>query len=231
MRFESIERQKLFRKPYSWALVDGLFSPQHAADLATTFPRDHFKIVKGYDSEKDYAYHARALVGMGSKAISHVEQLSPAWRQLATDLLSNRYRAALSRLTGIDLSKLRMEANVFHYGSGAWLGPHVDLADKIATHVLYFNPSWDVANGGCLNVLRSSDMQDSACVIAPIVGSSAVLVRSDKSWHAVSRVDPSCVESRRSVTVTFYRDSAVSTMWPPDDNAPTFDYGEAGCSR
>jgi Rps23 Pro-64 3,4-dihydroxylase Tpa1-like proline 4-hydroxylase len=116
---------------------------------------------------------------------------------------------------------------VFHYGPGAWLGPHVDLADKIVTHVLYFNGEWDPADGGCLEILRSSQMHDSACIIAPIVGSSAVLVRSDRSWHAVSRVDPLCTRSRRSVTVTFYRDDAVSTMWPPGDDTPTSDYIES----
>lgn len=230
MRFESIERHKLLREPYDWALVDGLFSLQHAADLATTFPRDHFKVVKGYDSEKDYAYHARALISMYSKTISHGDGLSAAWRQLAADLLSRRYRAAMTRLTGIDLSRLSMEVNAFHYGSGAWLGPHVDLADKIVTHVLYFNPSWDVSHGGCLNILRTADMHDSACVVAPIVGSSAVLVRSGKSWHAVSRVAPACLASRRSITVTFYRRGAISTMWPPGDNTPTFDYVEAETS-
>jgi Polysaccharide pyruvyl transferase/2OG-Fe(II) oxygenase superfamily len=224
IHFESIEQQKLATEPYAWAKMDGLFSPEHATDLAVTFPRDRFKLVQGYDGEKDYGYHVRELIGMGNDAISHAAGLSPAWSQLATDLLSSRYRGAIGRLTGIDASSLRMEANVFHYGPGAWLGPHVDLADKVVTHVLYFNPSWNVANGGCLNILRSADMNDSACIVPPIVGSSAILVRSDKSWHAVSRVDQDCKESRRSITVTFYRADAVSTMWPPGDNTPTFDY-------
>ena len=48
-----------------------------------------------------------------------------------------------------------------------------------------------------------------------IVGNSSVLVRSEKSWHAVSRVAESSRCSRRSVTVTFYRPGSVSTMWPP----------------
>jgi hypothetical protein len=159
-------------------------------------------------------------------------------RRLAPPVLADRDRtlwigvaaicgAAMSRLTGIDLSKLRMEVNAFHYGPGAWRGPHVDLPNKIVTHVLYFNPSWNIADGGCLKILRSGDMNDSACVVPPIVGSSAVLVHSDKSWHAVSRVDRDCEESRRSITVTFYRDEAVSTMWPPADNTPTFDYVDA----
>jgi len=114
-----------------------------------------------------------------------------------------------------------------HYGPGAWHGPHVDLADKIVTHVLYFNPTWNIANGGCLNILRSADINDSTHVVPLIVGSSAVLVRSDKSWHAVSRVDRDCNDSRRSIMVTFHCDGAVSTMWPPGDTTPTFDYIDA----
>jgi hypothetical protein len=37
-----------------------------------------------------------------------------------------------------------------------------DLADKIVTHVLYFNDAWDPADGGCLQILRSSQMRDTA---------------------------------------------------------------------
>ena len=224
MQFDAIESCKLQSDPYGWATVEGLYWMQDAAALAATFPRDHYKAVKGYDGEKDYGYEARELVAMGSKAISHAADLSRSWQRLAADLLSPRYRAALSRLSGIDLSNLQMEANAFHYGPGAWLGPHLDLRDKIVTHVLYFNPSWNIAHGGCLQILRSSSMQDAAHVVAPIVGSSAILVRSEKSWHAVSRVDARCSESRRSVTVTFYRDHSVSTMWPPGDATPTRDY-------
>jgi SM-20-related protein len=164
---------------------------------------------------------------MGSDVVADAQALSPSWRRLGRDLLSGAYRAAMSTLTGVDLTRLRIEANAFHYGPGAWLGPHVDLADKVLTHVLYFNADWDVADGGCLNVLNSSDMNDAAAVVTPIVGNSVVLVRSDKSWHAVSRVHASCTRSRRSVTVTFYRDGAVSTMWPPGDATPTADYRDA----
>ena len=61
----------------------------------------------------------------------------------------------MTRLTGCDLATVPMEVNVFHYGPGAWLGPHVDLEDKIVTHVLYFNTEWNAADGGCLSILRS----------------------------------------------------------------------------
>lgn len=211
-------------EPYRWAFVDRLFSPADAAALAASFPRDHFKTVKGYDGEKGYEYEARALIGMNAAEPSRAEFLSPAWRRLAEDLLSPEYRRAMSRLTGMNLAELWLEANVFHYGQSAWLGPHVDLEDKIVTHVFYFNEAWAEADGGCLTILRAGDMNEAAAVIPPLVGNSGVLVRSPNSWHAVSRVRDDCRTSRRSMTVTFYRPGSASTMWPEGDATPLHEY-------
>ncbi|HEV8306653.1 MAG TPA: 2OG-Fe(II) oxygenase [Methylomirabilota bacterium] len=217
-------RQTLSTQPYEWAFVGSLFAPQDAASLVASYPRDHFKTVKGYDREKGYEYEARALISMGGDSVSNADSLSPAWWQLANDLLSPAYRAAITRLTGRDLASLPMEVNVFHYGPGAWLGPHVDLKDKTVTHVFYFNERWNEEDGGCLTILRSSDVADAFTRIAPVVGNSAVLVRSDKSWHAVSPVVKSCRQSRLSMTVTFYTPGSISTMWPPGDTTPLHRY-------
>jgi hypothetical protein len=219
-----IEGSALSTEPYKWAFVGGVFAPEDALALVESYPRDHFKTVKGYDTEKGYEYEARALVSMGSNTASHVESLSPAWQGLAEDLVSPGYRAAMSRLTALDLDTLPLEVNVFHYGPGAWLGPHVDLRDKIVTHVFYFNERWDEKDGGCLSILRSPVMSDAAATIAPVVGNSAVLVRSENSWHAVSAVARGCSQSRLSMTATFYSPGSVSTLWPPGDKTPLHYY-------
>ncbi len=222
-----IAPHKLQAEPYAWAAVGDLFSPADAAALADTYPFDHFKTVAGHGGEKEYEYEARALIGMGAESLAHPAELSEAWSSLGRDLLSPAYRAAMSALTGYDLAAAPMEVNVFHYGPGANLGPHLDLPDKLVTHVLYFNRSWNVEDGGCLTILRSGEPGepgDVAAVIPPIVGNSAVLVRSEKSWHAVQRVVQGCRSSRRSVTVTFYRDGSASSMWPPGDTAPLHRY-------
>lgn len=222
-----IARHTLQTQPFAWAEIGNLYSPKDAAALAATFPRDHFKTVVGYGGEKDYEYEARELTPMGEIAVSHSAELSEAWLNLAHDLLSPAYRAAMSLLTGRDLTIVPMEINVFHYGPRACLGPHADLPDKLVTHVLYFNESWDRRQGGCLNILSSADQTDIAAEIEPIVGNSAVLVRSDNSWHAVSRVVDECRLSRRSMTVTFYQHGSVSTMWPSGDTTPLHRYETA----
>lgn len=221
-----IEARSLETDPFEWLFLSSLFQQADAHDLAETFPRDHFKTVKGYDGEKGYEYEARALIHMGASVPFQGQGLSSPWRELAGDLIGPNYRAAISRLTGRDFSTNPIEANVFHYGPGAWLGPHVDLPDKLLTQIFYFNHSWVEADGGNLTILRSGDITDAVNTVLPIVGNSVVVVRSEKSWHAVTPVTAGCRNSRRSLAVTFYRPGSISTMWPPGDQTPLHDYFE-----
>lgn len=224
INLERFAPQALSHEPYRWALIDGLFSDTARVELVRDFPRDHYKTVTGYDGEKGYEYEARSLISMGAEVASHEEHLSPGWRSLAVALLSPAYREALLRLTGVNLTGLPIEANVFHYGRRSWLGPHVDLKEKVLTHVFYFNEVWDESDGGCLTILRSNNMDDAVKIVPPLVGNSVVLVRSDNSWHAVSRVSDKCRTSRHSLTVTFYQPGSPSTMWPAGDTTPLHKY-------
>lgn len=219
-----LTERRLQSHPFNWAEISDLYSLHDAVALAKTFPHDYFKTVSGYGGEKDYEYEARQLVEMGTHRIINPQTLSPEWLGLAQDLCLPSYRSAMSLLTGIDLISAPIEVNVFHYGPGACLGPHPDLSDKLVTHILYFNESWNPNDGGCLNILRSPDPGGVVAVVPPIVGNSAIVVRSDDSWHAVSRVVDGCLSSRRSVTVTFYRPSSVSSMWPENDQSPLHRY-------
>ncbi|MCU1228607.1 MAG: oxidoreductase [Acidobacteria bacterium] len=221
---ERLRKSRMETEPYRWAAIDRLFSNADAEQLARSFPSDHYKLVSGYGGEKDYEYEARELIAMGARTISNASALSDAWRSLADDFLSPSYRNALSELTGCDLSTAPLEVNVFHYGPGASLGAHSDLPDKVVTHVLYFNDSWDLKDGGCLSILSAKDPTAVVAQILPIVGNSAVLVRSANSWHAVSPVVNDCHTSRRSLTATFYRPGSVSSMWPPGETPSLHDY-------
>lgn len=224
IELERITSHSLASEPYKWGVVDRIFSAADAAELVRTFPRDHFKTVRGYDGEKGYEYEARSLISMGANVATHAEALSPAWQRLAAVLVSPAYRSAMSRLTGLQLDVLPIEVNLFHYGRSAWLGPHVDLEDKLVTHVFYFNETWDESDGGCLAILRGSSMDQPVMIVPPVVGTSSVLVRSTNSWHAVTQVRDTCRTSRRSMALTFYRPGSPSTMWPEGDTTPLHDY-------
>ena len=228
LRIDRIQASRLETDPFEWKFIDHLYSPEDAAALSATFPRDKFKTLRGQDKEKGWEYVSRSLIHMTADRPSHPEGLSDAWRHLANDFLSAAYRAAMTKLTGRDLSKALLEVNVIHYGPGAWLGPHVDLKEKIATHVLYFNETWDRNDGGCLGILRSSNPADVVAEINPIVGTSALIVRSEKSWHMVSRVVDGCRLSRRSLNVIFHEPGSISSMWPPSDTPRLHDYDARG---
>jgi hypothetical protein len=218
LALDRMRSASLHDSPYRWGVVDGLLEPADQHALFDTYPVEPFATIRGYDGEKGYEYEARCLVAMGGVAPWRPDLLSEPWFRVATDLCSRPYRDAVSAITGVALDDLVMEANVFHYGPGAWLGPHVDLPEKVLTQVLYFNLEWEPRDGGCLRVLRSGDDSDVIAEIPPLAGTSSLLVRSDVSWHAVTPVAPTCAETRRSVTVTFYPRGAISTMWPPGES-------------
>ncbi|MBC7928507.1 MAG: 2OG-Fe(II) oxygenase [Bryobacteraceae bacterium] len=224
LNLNQITHHQLETEPYQWAAIGDLFSPGDAASLSATYPCDHFKLVSAQGGEKNYEYEARPLIQMGAHIVSYPDDISESWRALAEDLISTEYRDAMMDLSGCDLTQSLLEVNVFHYGPGGSLGPHRDLPEKIVTHVLYFNRSWNSADGGCLRVLRSADPVDLAAEILPITGNSAVIVRSESSWHAVSSVANDSAFSRRSLTATFYRPGSVSSMWPPSDATPLHRY-------
>jgi SM-20-related protein len=210
LNIQKISGHPLEEVPFPWAAIGTLFEPADAEALLASFPTDHFKDIAGYDGEKGYQYRARSLIHMGLESPSHPTFLSPAWRILAGDILSPAYREAMMRPTGMDLNAAVMEANITDYGPGSWLGPHLDLREKLVTHVLYFNRAWSGEDGGGLRILRSSLESDVVHEIVPVVGNSAVLVRSEASWHSVSRV--SC-DHRRAVNVIFHSPGATSSMW------------------
>ncbi|WP_306601020.1 2OG-Fe(II) oxygenase [Geothrix sp. 21YS21S-2] len=214
LNIPKISGHPLEEVPFSWAAIGPLFEPGDADALLASFPTDHFKDIAGYDGEKGYRYRARSLVHMGREGPSHAASLSPAWRGLAGDILSPAYRQAMMHLTGLDLRTAVMEANITDYGPGAWLGPHLDLPAKLVTHVLYFNRAWTPEDGGGLRILRSPLETDVFQEIVPVVGNSAVLVRSDASWHSVPRV--SC-DHRRAVNVIFHSPGSASSMWTPPE--------------
>jgi SM-20-related protein len=200
-------------------------------------PCDQFKLVTGYDGEKGFKFQARAPIVMCANATAYADELSEAWHALGADLLSPDYRAAMSALTGCDLTEAPMEVNVHHYGPGCSLGAHKGSPDKLVTHVLYVKSSWNRSDGGCLRILRSNNLADMATENHHIVGNSAVLVRSEKSWHAVSPVVNDSAKSRRSMTITFCRPGAVTTMCfpamrrPCTDTAPAMLSNESGTRK
>ena len=218
-RPETLQLRALFQghlqtHPFAWASISDVFTSDAAGVLSDSFPHDHFMSVCASGGEKDYSYEARELVPFGKSATSHAAALHPAWQAFVFDLLTPAYRQAMSALTGLDLSHAPMEVNATHFPVGGMLGPHRDLPDKLVAHLFYFNTGWRREHGGALRILGAGDDHEVLAELPPTLGSSAVLVRSEDSWHEVTPVAQGAPSTRRAVTVTFHRPESSSSMWP-----------------
>jgi hypothetical protein len=216
INFAAISTTPLQRDPFEWALVDRAIDPAGAVRLVDTFPVDDFWRLSNDDGEKSYTYSARPLVVLGEDRPPDLAPLPDPWQELVEDLLAPEYRSSLSEVLGQPLDDALMEAAVWRWDGGAELGPHLDMPEKIATQVFYLNGGWNRWWGGCLRILRSRDDGDLYEELPPLLGTSSILIRSERSWHSVSPVASAPVP-RRSVIVTWFRPGATSPSWYVDD--------------
>ena len=133
----------------------------------------------------------------------------------------------MSLLIERDLSDALLEVNVFHYGPGSELGPHPDLPESSSpTSCTSTGPGTRRTAAACRSCAPGTRPTSSPGSV-PLVGNSAVIVRSDDSWHAVDPVVADGRLSRRSVTVTFYGPDRSARCGRHGDPAPLIDYDGA----
>ena len=223
--FEALAATPLRQVPYEWALTEHALDAGRAGALIDTFPTQDFWQIAGHDGEKSYTYDARPLVILGADRAPNLAPLSNAWQEAVDDLLSPRYREALGEALGTSLDGALMEANVWRWPNAAHLGPHLDMRQKLATHIFYLNAGWNSWWGGCLRILNSKDEEDVAAEIPPQLGNASLLVRSDRSWHTVTPVGAAPVP-RRSLIVTWFHPGSESPTWYEDSDGAVRTFAE-----
>jgi hypothetical protein len=184
--------------PWAHAYLPETLPADVAARLARSFDRFALTRCEQTDQDKSYRFGTAGLSEPG------VALPSEEWRSLVDVLSGTAYRDAMSELTGLPLAGARRTLSVWEYDTGDWLAPHVDKADKIVTQIFYLTEDWRDGDAGRLLVLETADPSSTVAALPPRLGASAILVRSDTSWHAVeSPAAPGT--KRRSLTVTFWR--------------------------
>jgi hypothetical protein len=219
--FRGIASSDLRKEPYEWARIDRAIPEERVRELIESFPDDEFWELAPRDRERQWSYSARPLVPLGADAPDEALEWTAPWRELVDDLLSPAYRESLSELIGKPLDDALMEASVWRWEPDAHLSPQTDLAEKIVTQVFYLSYGWDPSWGGCLEILRSPNSRDVFEELPPLPGLASVLVRSDRSWHAVSPARDSAPEPRRNVVVTWHRPGSESVVWDTDGGGMT----------
>jgi 2OG-Fe(II) oxygenase superfamily len=204
--------------PYRWGIVEGFVRPEAVAELRSAFPDDGFFPNEGHDGEKGYRHHMRPLLTQGAQQLAPGAPQDGVWERLVAELVDERFRGAMGTMLGGDVGGCGVEASMFRYTAGDFLGAHRDLAAKLASLIVYLNePGWDRVSGGCLRILRSGDEGDVDTEVGPTPGSAALVVRSSRSWHAVSRIDEGVSAHRIGFQVVLWRPEERSTNWTVDD--------------
>lgn len=205
---DAITRGTLQHHPYRWSCIEGVFTSWDAARaLAGSFPDEGFTLAH-YEAAKpgakQYHMYARPLIERPGAQVAQAESLASAWQALVEELRSPAYRMALSALSGLDLDRCELEATFWRYDPGCYLSPHTDKPHKIVTLLLYFAEQWSPAWGGELEILSQPTERPPAYRIYPALNRAAVLVRDERSWHAVAPVREAN-HSRRSLQVVFHQ--------------------------
>lgn len=190
VNLDALRSAEVATEPWRWAHYQGAFHEPEA--LAQVYPTSAMVLqpLSGYapDATGDPATldSKRSLIDLGAQEPSGAGDLDERWLQVAADLLSLEYRAALSDVVGFDLTGLRMRA-VFHMFNETYsCRPHLDDERERVVHLLYLDGPSSANSGGRFQVLTSSDPQDLVAEIPPLPNQSIIQVRTEKSWHAVT---------------------------------------------
>jgi hypothetical protein len=187
--------------PYTWVyFAPGEFLTVAAEqELAHDFPMDGYQRrdrgarVTG----KTYRNFSRPVAG--PEGLADISDLAPLWRRMIEALLAPYYRVAMARLLGQSVAG-SIELRLVRHGGGDWLAPHVDGADKLFSHLIYFTADWEESWGGRLELLATADPASAVRRITPRLGVSISLTRTDQAWHSVTAVKGGRPE-RRSLLI------------------------------
>jgi SM-20-related protein len=200
----ALGRTRLHDDPWPHCYLPDALPASTAKDIESSFKRFDLASVEGANREKTYRMRTQRLDAEATDGLP-----SPAWHHLVKALAHRRYRAAIADLTSVALDDTDLTLDLWEYQTGDWLAPHVDKPEKLVTQLFYFSESWHPEAGGHLLVLDAANSDEPRERLRPATGSSAVLVRSETSWHAVE-LSHGPQASRCSIAVTFWtRGSAL----------------------
>ncbi|MER5717424.1 2OG-Fe(II) oxygenase [Streptomyces sp. NPDC002132] len=212
---DAIARTAMARDPFVWGLVaDSVPGAPTRRRLAEEFPAEGFVLTEragGTAAGKGYRTWNLPLVQGGVAVPDGMRRLTGLWQSFVASLLDDGYRTAVAEATGRDLDGCALEVRAVRYGSGSWIDPHTDRADKVVTQTWYFNEGWRPEWSGALRILRSPAVDDVAAEVMPGLTDSVLLVPSPDSWHTVMPVAGGAEQDRRVLLVHFV--SEERTTW------------------
>lgn len=194
-------------RPFRHVQIEGFFAPDYLERLRAEFPAFDPRFAKNEQGD------------IGNKAVvERIRGIGPAYAALDDLIQSEGFLALVSRLTGI--SDLLYDPWYFGGGThenrhGQDLDAHVDFNRHPITGwhrrlnlIVYLNPEWEEAWGGCLDLHRDPRAPDDEIIrVAPLDNRCVIFETNEISWHGFQRIDlpeDRRALSRRSIALYFY---------------------------
>jgi len=185
---ERLRAATLCEQPFDHLVVPGFIGPDSLARVNADYP--------AIDSAANHALESL--------------RCGPAFDELMAELQGPAFATVLGGHFAMDLAALPTTVTVRRFCERSDGNIHTDHKSKVITVLVYFNPSWEHAEGQ-LRLLRSKDdIEDYAVQVPPLGGTLLAFRRTDHSWHGHTRF----VGERRMVQVNYLDQSplAVATQ-------------------
>ena len=205
--------------PFPLVVIDGFVHDDLAKQLVDEFPA-----IDAMPKSHDYVFADK-------RELSDLQRFGTAGATLEQALLSPRFAAALSELTGTTIFvDPDFYGGGFHQsGDGGYLDMHVDFNIhpehktwfRMLNVLLYLNPDWQDDYGGHLLVKTSPDATPRA--ISPQFNRGVIMTTTESTYHGFRRMKLPAGVTRRSIAAYGYRlvaegESAVRTTgWAPEN--------------
>lgn len=208
-------------QPFRHLVIDEFLDPAYCHELMRQFP--------GFD--RKHALNEFGEVG-GKAVFQNLPALGPAYQRFDRMLRSREFLSFTSEITGIP--KLLYDPDYIGGGThenleGQELDPHVDFNYHPRTRfhrrlnlILFLNPEWDAAWGGCLELHRNPWLppeENPIQAVVPAANRCVLFETSEHSWHGFSRIQLPPEKSglsRRSIAVYFYTRQRPAAETAPD---------------
>jgi SM-20-related protein len=184
IKLDALRAAQLHTDPYDYLVVPGFLDADALARVNGDYP------------------------AIDTAANHSLESLSygPAFEALMEELRGPAVATVLGEKFDLELASLPTTVTVRKFCERTDGNIHTDHKSKIITVLVYFNDTWEHADGQ-LRLLRSKDdINDYAAQVPPEGGTLLAFRRTDHSWHGHTRY----VGERRMVQVNYLDQSPLS---------------------
>lgn len=209
INFLAIDNAKIITHPFLHAEFHNLLTSDDVQSLINTLPNGaDQRLSRQQGSDKTYRNTTTVLLELGAVRYNPKNKLSSRWIHFL-DLISSRdYRVYCSKMFGSELINCQPEITIRKYQHDDYISAHTDRDCVYATQLIFLNTNWNENWGGLLYFM--TDAEKDYCKFIPHFSSSIMFIRSESSWHRVSKVVQQGVE-RIALQIAFWRKSEKVT--------------------